>query len=341
MTPKERMIAAFELREPDDIVPTWELEFQLTEEFFGRSRHGAEELARASARERERLMHENALLEVQVAERFDHSVVRVWYGGEYILDQMRVLRGYLGGDRMLCGTIGGTFGIPDGSEMEAFCCRFFDDPEGVHRDARRMRDEAVEWAKRQVDAGCEVILHPVDFCFNDGPLLSPRMFAEFVTPYLAEICEAVKAMGAWVIVHTDGDIRPILDQLVSAGPHMLHSLDPMAGVDIAEVKRRWGTRVALMGNVHCAALQTGTEEEVVESAMYCIRHAAPGGGYCFSTSNVAFKGMPPERYELMMEVRERYGRYPIERNFPPGWTGKPPLKEKDRYRREGGGAGCS
>ena len=44
-------------------------------------------------------------------------------------------------------------------------------------------------------------------------------------------------------------------------PHALHSIDPMAGVDIREVKRLVGDKVCLCGNVHCAALQTGTDEE--------------------------------------------------------------------------------
>ena len=100
---------------------------------------------------------------------------------------------------------------------------------------------------------------------------------------------------------------PIIDQLVAANPHALHSLDPMAGVDIAEVKRLYGGAVALCGNVHCAAMQTGTIEEVTASAEYCLTHAKPGGGYVYCTSNIPFKGLPLERYLCLLYTSREAG----------------------------------
>ena len=49
----------------------------------------------------------------------------------------------------------------------------------------------------------------------------------------------------------------------SPPPHALHSLDPQGRVDIAEVKRRVGKQVCLIGNVSCAMLDTGTDEDVI------------------------------------------------------------------------------
>ncbi len=102
---------------------------------------------------------------------------------------------------------------------------------------------------------------------------------------------------------------PILDQLVQANPHALHSLDPQAGVDIAEVKRLVGHKVCLIGNVNCAFLQTGTDEQVMESARYALKNGMLGGGYIFSTSNCIYTGMPLERYELMLDVWKKEGSY--------------------------------
>jgi uroporphyrinogen decarboxylase len=135
------------------------------------------------------------------------------------------------------------------------------------------------------------------------------MFAEFVTPYLARAIAGYRDLGLYVIKHTDGNIMPILGSLVSARPHALHSLDPQAGVDIAEVKRRVGREVCLIGNVNCGLLDTGTDEEVVESARYALQHGMPGGGYVFSTSNCIYTGMRLARYELMLDVWRREGNY--------------------------------
>ena len=124
-----------------------------------------------------------------------------------------------------------------------------------------------------------------DYCFNAGPFLSPRQFAEFITPYLAQQVRAFREMGFYTIKHTDGNILPIIDQLVQANPHALHSLDPQAGIDIADIKRRYGKQICLIGNVHCGLMDTGTTEQVIESARYALKHGMPEGGYIFSTSN--------------------------------------------------------
>jgi uroporphyrinogen decarboxylase len=115
--------------------------------------------------------------------------------------------------------------------------------------------------------------------------------------------------GFYTIKHTDGNIMPILDQLVQCNPHALHSLDPQGGVDIAEIKRLYGRQVALIGNVNCGLMDTGTDEEVQSSARYALKHGMPGGGYIFSTSNCVYTGMRLARYELILDIWRREGIY--------------------------------
>jgi len=148
-----------------------------------------------------------------------------------------------------------------------------------------------------------------DYCFNTGPFLSPNLFSEFITPYLYKLTEGYRDMEFYVIKHTDGNIMPILDQLVQTNPHAIHSLDPQGGVDIREVKRLVGDKVCLIGNVNCGLLQTGTDGEVIESVRYALKYGMPGGGYIFSTSNCIYTGMPLTRYELMLEIWRKEGIY--------------------------------
>jgi len=191
--------------------------------------------------------------------------------------------------------------IPDGEKMVAAAVELFEKPREVKAREDRKVDEALERGRRLMRAGIDGFALCSDYCFNAGPFLSPAMFAEFVTPYLTRLVKGYREMGAYVIKHTDGDIMPIIDQLVSAHPHALHSLDPMAGVDIAKVKALYGDRICLVGNVNCALMQTGTDEEILRSCRYAMESAKPGGGYIFSTSNVVFKGMPKRSYDLMLE----------------------------------------
>jgi uroporphyrinogen decarboxylase len=200
--------------------------------------------------------------------------------------------------------------------MAAFSYRLVDEPEKVKAEAERMVDDALERAQRyrahadRRGLGLDGFALCADYCLNTGPFLSPRQFAEFVTPYLARLTKGYRDLGFYVIKHTDGNIMPIIDQLVQTHPHALHSIDPQAGVDIAEVKRRYGDRVCLIGNVNCGKLDTGADDEVIESARYALVSGMPGGGYIFSTSNCIYTGMRLSRYELMLDVWRKEGVYP-------------------------------
>ena len=310
MIPKDRAIAALELREPDDIVPTTELQFQLADELVGRDYYRGDIFQQSTGAERDRMINHNVELMLEICERLDYSITPSvgWLPDE---EHSLPLLKRLGGDRYLIAAInGGTYGIPSGQNMEEFSCWLHDDPEAAKAKATQMAHDCIERGKRQAEWGVDVIALCTDYCFNDGPFLSPRMFREFVTPYLYQIVTALKALGVYVVIHTDGNIMPILDDLLLGGPHALHSLDPMAGVDIAEVQCLVGDRVALIGNVNCALLQIGSEDDLRESARYCLKHCVPGGGYIYCSSNVAFKGMILDRLFIMMEERERWGRYP-------------------------------
>ncbi|MDR0555146.1 MAG: uroporphyrinogen decarboxylase family protein, partial [Treponema sp.] len=219
------------------------------------------------------------------------------------------IRALTGDEYMLTAHGDNTFSIPDGNTMLEFVYRLNDEPEAAHEEADRMANSAIERNKRLAEAGFDSFILCSDYCFNNGPFLSPEMFREFVQPYLARIIDGIRQDGAFAIKHTDGNIMPILDQLVECRPHALHSLDPMAGVDIKEVKRLVGGQVCLCGNVHCAALQTGTLEEVRQSAEYCLTWGKPGGGYIFCTSNIPFKGMPVERYAFIQDIWKQMRDY--------------------------------
>jgi uroporphyrinogen decarboxylase len=313
VTPKERAVAALELRQPDDIVPTFELEFQLCQELFGTDFVSTHNLQGA---ELDRAVAHNAELHLRVAETLDYSIIRT--GDIRVL--RRLAKDGAGKRYLLCGEADGTMSIPSGQNMVEVSARLFEHPDEVKEELSKSAEWAIQWGREQIEAGAECLTMCADYCFNDGPFLSPKMFAEFVTPYLHKVVQAHRANGAYVIKHTDGDIMPIIDQLVSAGPHALHSIDPQAGVDLAEVKRLYGRQVCLCGNVNCGLLQTGTDEDVRRDAIRSITDGKPGGGYIFCTSNVAFKGMELRRYLMLLEIRREYGRYDVYPPEPPMWV---------------------
>jgi len=321
MTPKERAIAAFNLNIPDK-VPTFELEFQLSEEMFGKDLwpdalrpHNINKL---SAAMQDKGINQLAEDMIYVYQELEYSIMPGPYSighldAEYMSPDLKLMLKKLrdlSKETMMIGYhADGTFALPDGNAMYEFAYRLADDPKGVHEQANKMANNAIKRNALLVEAGVEVGLMCSDYCYNTGPFISPAMFAEFIQPYLARIIEAGRKNGMYMVKHCDGNIMPILDMMVECRPHAIHSIDPMAGMDIKQVKALIGDKVCLCGNVHCAAMQTGTEADVIASAEYCMTHGKPGGGYIFCTSNVPFKGMPPDRYGLILDVWRRMRDY--------------------------------
>jgi len=317
-TPRDNFIRALERKPVTGRVPHFELVFYLTMEAFGRvhpSHRNYHQWKQMSAGEQKLHLRDIAEIFVQTAQAYEHGAIFIhppfWGDIEItceIIDNIRDISG----DRYFLMIHGDcTFGIPDGNHMMDFSVRIVEDPAGLKAEAQN----GVEWAVKQAEkyrahGGLDGFALCSDYCLNVGPFLSPAQFGEFVTPYLAQVTKAYRDMGFHVIKHTDGNIMPILDQLVQSNPHALHSLDPQGGVDLALVKKMYGDRVSLIGNVNCGLLQTGTDEQVVADVKRSLRDGmANGPGYIFSTSNCVYTGLALERYHLMLDVWREFGNY--------------------------------
>ena len=315
-TPRERMIATLNHEPPEGRVPHFELVFFLTMEAFGKL-HPSQRLYHQweQMEERERQLHRNEIADVFIAtaKRYDHSAIFIQpnpAGADETLRTIDLVREKSVDTYFLMLYGDATYGIPSGEEMVSFSLRLADDPDGMKANADAMVSAALARAEALAShGGLDGFALCSDYCLNTGPFLSPNQFSEFVTPYLARLIKGYRDMGFYSIKHTDGNIMPILDQLVQANPHALHSLDPQAGVDIAEVKRLYGDGICLIGNVNCGLLDTGTDQDVIEAVRYALKHGMPGGGYILSTSNCIYTGMRLKRYEMMLDVWRKEGNY--------------------------------
>ncbi len=318
MTERERFIRTLKREKIGGRVPTFELVFFLTMEAFGRihpEQRSYRQWNQMSQRERDLHMNDEADLFIQIARHYHHSAIFIHPQPHTLDDNIRLaeLIREKTGDEFFIMTHGDpTFAIPDGEQMMEFTEMMYDEPEKLKEQAKRKVEEyaamALEYDRRgHVIDGFALCS---DYCFNVNPFFSPDAFSEFITPYLKEIIAAYRDLGFYTIKHTDGNIMPILDQMVECRPDAIHSLDPQGGVDLAEVSRLYGDKVALIGNVNCGLLQTGTEEECIADIRRSLREGmARGCGYIFSTSNCAYTGLPLERYELMNDIWYKEGIY--------------------------------
>ena len=315
MTPRERFIAALERRPLTGRVPHFELVFFLTMEAFGKvhpSHRSYHQWFQMTEHERELHREDMAGVFIATAERYEHSAIFLHHPLNDLDEYQRlvdVVRERTGNRYFLMKHGDATYSIPNGQDMMEWSAWLYEKPQEVVDEAQRRVDVALEQALELKGKGMDGFALCADYCFNNGPFLRPEVFSWVVTPYLKQLIAGYREMGFYVIKHTDGNIMPILDQLVDCQPHALHSLDPQGRIDIAKVKALYGDRVCLAGNVNCGLIDTGTEEEYLGSARYALTHGMPGGGYIFCTSNCIYTGMKLERYDKILEVWREMGNY--------------------------------
>jgi len=301
MTGRERMLAALRFEETDR-PPHFEIMFELEQEAFGVRFPRRDMWQRCDDYEKDRLIDGCMMIYDRIVEHYQWDALAVfwpWSDPEGVRAAKRTF-----GDRILIGSIVGhsVWSIEHVKDWTQFAVDLAEHPDAIHAEAEQMTRRAIERIDRLVDAGAEFIHLVNDVAFNNGPFVSPAQFREFIAPYLARQVGHIRDRGSIPFVHSDGDIMPILDDYLGLDAACFQSVDPMAGMDIAEVKRRCHGKMALMGNVQCSLLQDGPKEAIRDSALYCLEHASPGGGYIFGTSNTVFPGMPLENYEYMLDV---------------------------------------
>jgi len=195
---------------------------------------------------------------------------------------------------------------------EQFLMDMVDNPTLVHELVEVCLSYDIPAMQRMVAAGVEVVVFGDDYADKNSTLMSPKHFREFILPGLKRCVDAAHEAGAYVVKHTDGNIMGILEMIVETGIDGLNPLEPAAGMDIGLIKERYGDRVALVGNIDCGyLLSEAPVEEVREVTRQTIRTAAPGGGYCLSSSNSTHSSVKPENFMAMIETLRQYGHYPI------------------------------
>jgi len=193
--------------------------------------------------------------------------------------------------------------------LEAFSYAQIDDPKLISEVHRRFS----EWSAAVVEH-----LNEMDFDFfwanddlagNHGPFMSPKVFRELMLPHMKMVAEKIKK--PWIF-HSDGNLLPIMDDLLSLGMTAIHPIQP-AAMDIGEVKRRYGDKVCIVGNIDLDyTLPMGTEEEVEAEVRDRIMTAGPGGGYIISSANSLTAYCKVENVFAMARAIKKYGKYPLE-----------------------------
>lgn len=148
-----------------------------------------------------------------------------------------------------------------------------------------------------------------DLAFKSGTLISPVILRRIWFPRMKRIMAPALRRGIPILFHSDGNLLEILPDLVEMGIGGLNPIEPY-GMEITEVKRRFGKDIALFGNLDVGeVLGRGTPETVRAAAEHLIDTVGRDGGLVMASSHSITADVPPENYIAMIETAQKYGCY--------------------------------
>lgn len=190
---------------------------------------------------------------------------------------------------------------------ENFCLALYDNRPFIETVLDRYCDWIAVVAERVCQLGFDVFASTDDMAFNTAPFFSPKVFRDLVIPRYRRA--ARKITLPWVI-HSDGNVLPFVDDLLSVGIAGLHPNEKGA-MDIRAMKRQYGDRLCLLGNVDLNLLGMGSPDAVDKEVRELIRDVGPGGGYIVTSGNSLAGYLLPENVLALSKAVQKYGKYPI------------------------------
>jgi uroporphyrinogen decarboxylase len=113
------------------------------------------------------------------------------------------------------------------------------------------------------------------------------------------------------MLHCDGAVTPLLDDLIEAGVDVVHPLEPLPATRMDDVKAAYGDRLSFLGGIDIKHALPGGIDAVVEEARLRIAQLGPGGGYILAPSNHVQADVPPENLVALFDAARQFGRYPL------------------------------
>jgi len=165
----------------------------------------------------------------------------------------------------------------------------------------------LEWClaifRQAVELGAEVIIMGDDSAHRGGSMISPQMWRELVLPYHQRVARELSVPVIW---HTDGRIDKLLPFAVEAGFAGMHGLETLAGNKLDEIKRDYGDKLILMGNVD---INLFFEPNIELIRADVKRSYEQGGkeGFMLSSCNSIYPGMNPEAVREFFRCQVEFG----------------------------------
>jgi uroporphyrinogen decarboxylase len=145
-----------------------------------------------------------------------------------------------------------------------------------------------------------------DMGFKTATMISPKHLREYVFPWQKKIVEAVHARGKPFILHSCGNLKAVMDDLIDyVKIDAKHSYEDQIQ-PVTEAKKLYGNRLSVLGGVDMDFLCRSTPDDVRRYVRRVLEECAPGGGYCLGTGNSVANYVNLQNYLTMLDEGQRY-----------------------------------
>lgn len=191
--------------------------------------------------------------------------------------------------------------------FEAFSMAIYEEPELV----KELNDKVGELVLSMFEYfahsdAVDALWYSDDIAFTEGLLVSPDTLHEYLFPWLRKIGTLARNSGKPLLYHTDGVLWDVFDEIIDCGVDAIHPIEPKA-MDIREVKRRYGDRLCLLGNVDVDTLARGSKEEIRKIVKENIESVGYNGGYCVGSGNSIPEYVLYENYIALLDASREFG----------------------------------
>lgn len=188
--------------------------------------------------------------------------------------------------------------------IEEHLYAFYDQPALLHR----MNRDLVDYYMPILEAVYRVITPDFmtfaeDMSYKNGPMLSPKLFREFLRPYYREVIPFLRDRGTVVLVDTDGNMEPMIDDLREAGIMGNLPLERQAMVDVGRIRDAHPDWI-MIGGYDKTIMHLG--EEAMRAEFERLRPTIERGGYIPSVDHQTPPDVSAENYRIYVRLLREY-----------------------------------
>jgi uroporphyrinogen decarboxylase len=161
--------------------------------------------------------------------------------------------------------------------------------------------------------GTDAIVLADDLGFADATFFNPDWYRDNLFSYFKEIVGAIKSNGMYPILHCDGNINPIIPDIINLGFDALNPLERKARMNLKEIRKKYNNKLALSGNVDSSTtLVFGSPEDIERETLQCMLDGGKDGSYILSSDHSFHDDIPNKNIFKMIETGKKYGKYPLQ-----------------------------